>query len=136
MCGFRWVFTLRDISVKLTIRLIKGCCLILILVGIVEGYREVKRETAELYIPEPGKRIHYLGSVIKVERFIPQVKALRINGVVRYGSIQIVLPRDCVGKPVYVVAYVINEVGKLGSEVISEDQFKLRGRTPIIRVTW
>jgi len=101
---------------------------------IVDGYREVEQRKAELYIPEPGKRVKYLGDVVKVERVIPRVKALRINGVPRYGSIQIILPKDCIGKPAYAVVYVLNEVDKLGSEVIDEDEFKLRGRTPIIRV--
>jgi hypothetical protein len=101
---------------------------------VVDGYREVKQGKTELYIPEPGKRVRYLGDVVKVERVIPRVKALRINGVPRYGSIQIILPKDCIGKPAYVVVYVLNEVDKLGGEIISEDEFKLRRTTPIIRV--
>jgi hypothetical protein len=101
---------------------------------VVDGHREVVQGKAELYIPEPGKRVRYFGDVIKVERVIPRVKALRINGVPRYGAIQIILPKDCIGKPAYVIVYVLNEVDKLGSEVVDEDKLKLRGGTPIIRV--
>jgi hypothetical protein len=104
-------------------------------VVVVSGYREVVRGKAELYIPEPGKRVRYLGDVVKVERVIPRVKALRINGVPRYGSIQIILPKDCIGKPAYVIVYVLNEVDKLGRELMSEGEYVLkRERTPIIRV--
>ncbi len=101
----------------------------------MKGCKEVKHETVELYIPEPGRRIRYYGDVVKVERVIPRVKAYRIRGVVRYGSIQIILPRECVGKPAYVIVYVLGETDKLGSEVIDEDQYRLRKeRTPLIRV--
>jgi hypothetical protein len=86
-------------------------------------FREVKREVAELHIPEPGKRITYYGGVVKVERVIPRVKPFRIRGVTRYGAIQIILPRDCVDKPAYVIVYVLSE---------SDKWFP---RTPLIKVT-
>jgi hypothetical protein len=101
-------------------------------VVVVEGHREVKREIAELYIPEPGRRVYYLGNVVKVERFIPRVKAFRVNGVDRYGAVQILLPKDCIGKPVYAIVYVI--VDELGSEVIDESKFRLRRGTPLLKV--
>jgi hypothetical protein len=87
-------------------------------------HREVKYETTELHIPEPGKRILYCGHVVRVERVIPRVKPLKYRGVVRYGSIQIVLPRECVDKPAFVVVYVLMEKEKL-----------YEPRTPLIRVT-
>jgi hypothetical protein len=70
-------------------------------------FREVKRETARLSIPEPGKRIDYYGCVVRVERVIPRVKPFRLKGVVRYGAVQIILPKEAVDKPAYVVVYVL-----------------------------
>jgi hypothetical protein len=100
---------------------------------VVVGYREVKRETAELSIPEPGKRIQYYGHVVRVERFIPRVKPVRIHGVVRYGAIQIVLPRDCVDRPAYVIVYVLSDREKLYLPEPSVSPPS--GRTPLIKVT-
>jgi hypothetical protein len=91
-------------------------------------FREVKREVAELNIPEPGKRIVYYGHVVRVERVIPRVKPFRIRGITRYGAIQIILPRDCVDKPAYVIVYVLSD---------REKGFLPEGspRTPLVRVT-
>jgi hypothetical protein len=87
------------------------------------GFREVKREFAELHIPEPGKRITYCGCVIKVERFIPRVKPFKVRGIIRYGAVQIILPKEAVDKPVYAIVYVLSE---------SEKWYP---RTPLIKVT-
>jgi hypothetical protein len=101
----------------------------------VTDYREVKRETAELYVPEPGFRIRYYGPVVKVERVIPRVKPVRIHGIVRYGAIQIILPRDCVDKPAYVIVYILSDKEKLGSESqLSSERPEDRSRNPLIRV--
>jgi len=100
----------------------------------VGDFKEVKRETAELSIPEPGKRIQYCGHVVKVERVIPRVKPVRIHGIVRYGAIQIVLPRDCVDKPAYVIVYVLSDKERLSPSVESLERAPT-GRTPLIRVT-
>jgi hypothetical protein len=95
-------------------------------VELVENFRRVEHETTELHIPEPGKRITYYGDVVKVERVIPRVKAVRVNGVVRYGAIQIILPKECIDKPAYVKVYILSDKDKLKSGETP--------RTPLIRV--
>jgi hypothetical protein len=92
-------------------------------------FREIKRETAQLNIPDPGKRITYYGCVIRVERVIPRVKPFRIRGVTRYGAVQIVLPKEAVDKPAYVIVYVLCD----------KDQYFVpetsAGRSPLVKVT-
>jgi len=102
--------------------------------GIGVDYREVKRETVELSIPEPGKRIEYYGAVVKVERVIPRVKPVRVHGIVRYGAIQIILPRDCVDKPAYVVVYVLSEKDKLSRSIESFERKDYEPKTPLYKV--
>jgi hypothetical protein len=76
-------------------------------------FREVKEENAELSIPEPGFRLKYYGHVVRVERVIPRVKPFKIKGHVRYGTIQIILPKQCVDKPAYVIVYVLTDKEQL-----------------------
>jgi hypothetical protein len=76
-------------------------------------YRKVKEDCTELSIPEPGFRVRYYGHVLRVERVIHRVKPFKIRGVVRYGCIQIVLPKESVDKPAYVIVYVLSDKEQL-----------------------
>jgi hypothetical protein len=93
-------------------------------------YKKTTREVTELSIPE-GRRVLYYGHVVKVERFYHRVKPLKIKGKVRYGTVQIVFPKDCVNRPVYVVAYVLLDSEKLGESYTPSER---SGRLPLIRV--
>jgi hypothetical protein len=88
-------------------------CVINTLGETVSKLREVKHEFKELSIPE-GRRVLYFGNVVKVERFYHRVKPLKIKGKVRYGTVQIIFPKDCVNRPVYIIAYVLLDSEKLG----------------------
>jgi hypothetical protein len=97
-------------------------------------FKEIKEEVAELDIPDPGKRIRYCGHVIRVERVIPRVKPLRMHGVLRYGSIQIILPKDCVDKPAYVIVYVLSDKEKLSPSIESLEKNSERPvRSPLFK---
>jgi hypothetical protein len=56
-----------------------------------------------------------VGVVKRIEKYIEKVKPLRIKGRERYGLVQVVVPREYVGKPAYVVVYVLEE------EITSKD---------------
>ncbi len=89
---------------------------------------EIRHEIAELAIPE-GRRVHYYGHVIRVEKIVARVKPLKIKGKVKYGSIQIILPKEAVDRPVYVIAYVL-----LDTEKLRETPTPRPGRLPLVRV--
>jgi hypothetical protein len=47
--------------------------------------------------------------VVKFEKLVNRIKPLRFKGVLRYGLIQVVVPKDFVDRPAFVVIYVFRE---------------------------
>jgi hypothetical protein len=47
--------------------------------------------------------------VVRFEKLVNRIKPLRFRGVLRYGLIQVVLPKDFVDRPAFVVVYVFRE---------------------------
>jgi len=50
-----------------------------------------------------------LGHVVMIERIVERIKPLRKRGVLRYGLIQIVVPKQYVNRPAFVVIYIMQE---------------------------
>lgn len=93
-------------------------------------YKKTTHEFRELSIPEPSRRNIYYGHVVRVERFYHRIKPLKIKGKVRYGTVQIVFPKDCVERPVYIIAYVLTETEKFGESPIPMRS----GRLPLEKI--
>jgi len=47
--------------------------------------------------------------VVKFEKLVPRVKPLRMRGRLRYGLVQVVLPKEYVERPAFVVVYILTE---------------------------
>ena len=50
-----------------------------------------------------------LGHVVMIERIVERIKPLRKRGVLRYGLVQIVVPKQYVNRPAFVVIYIMQE---------------------------
>lgn len=50
-----------------------------------------------------------LGHVVMIERIVERIKPLRKRGVLRYGLIQIVVPKQFVNRPAFAVVYIMQE---------------------------
>jgi hypothetical protein len=44
-----------------------------------------------------------------IEKYVSRIKPLRMKGVVRYGLIQVVVPKEYIDRPAFVVVYVMQE---------------------------
>ena len=53
--------------------------------------------------------------VKRIDKYIAKVRPFRIKGRERYGLVQVVVPREYIGKPAYVVIYILEE------EITSKD---------------
>jgi hypothetical protein len=50
-----------------------------------------------------------LGHVVMIERIVNRIKPLRKRGVLKYGLIQIVVPKQYVNRPAFAVIYIMLE---------------------------
>jgi hypothetical protein len=50
-----------------------------------------------------------LGHVVMIEKYVSRIKPLRLRGVTRYGLIQVVVSKEYIDRPAFVVIYVMRE---------------------------